>query len=241
MKQMTKDELMDVMRRWTAADLEEAAASAVVSVGKPGEGGRGFVVEINRQRLIITAAHCLPFLPPADAFSYTEDRTYPKILGPLGAEPTVWAECLFVDPVGDIAVLGAPNTDKASYKALVADVTPLAIGDAPKQSRERLQLPPDENGKLIPDDYPIWVDTPGHGSARLLVLDGKWIECSVRREGHWLHIDQEGFVVGGMSGSPIVSMDGRAIGVLASDGSGGQGRVLKECLPVRFLHGRRRR
>jgi hypothetical protein len=28
------------------------------------------------------------------------------LLSPLGAEPHVWAECLFVDPVADLAVLG---------------------------------------------------------------------------------------------------------------------------------------
>src|SRR5437867_2361147 len=79
---------------------------SVLKVG----GGRGFVVNGDRDRLIITAAHCLPRFPPCHGLSYTEERTYAKLLGPLGRKkPTVWAECLFVDPVADIAVLGPPD------------------------------------------------------------------------------------------------------------------------------------
>jgi hypothetical protein len=78
---------------------------AVIRVGD----GRGFVVERARQRLVLTAAHCLPHLPPANPMSHTEERTYEALLGPLGAEPTVWAECLFADPVADIAILDGPD------------------------------------------------------------------------------------------------------------------------------------
>lgn len=90
----------------------------------------------------------------------------------------------------------------------------------------------------------FWVDTPGRGSARLLSLDGKWFECAVTRLGSWLSIDQEELAAPGMSGSPIVSTDGRAIGVLSTGRASvvsirGQNPVLKECLPGRFLHGRR--
>jgi hypothetical protein len=45
--------------------------------------------------------------PPAiGSISYLQERTYRALLGPLGAEPTVWAECLVADPIVDIAVLG---------------------------------------------------------------------------------------------------------------------------------------
>jgi hypothetical protein len=87
--------------------------SAVITVG----GGRGFVVMGKRRigeyyvtdEYVITAAHCLPHLPPCHACSYTEERTYEGLLAPLGGEPAVWAECLFADPVGDIAVLRSPD------------------------------------------------------------------------------------------------------------------------------------
>lgn len=116
----------------------ENLARAIVGVGKPGEGGRGFVVELESGAVVITAAHCLPSLPPAHAFSKVDDRTYETLLGPLGADPTVWTECLFADPVADIAVLGAPDDQALSaeheaYEELVASVTtPFTIGDAPK-------------------------------------------------------------------------------------------------------------
>src|SRR5215471_9157363 len=77
----------------------DEATRAVLRVGE----GRGFVVEhklkLGTERLVITAAHCLPHFTPRNAFAYTEERTYKALLGPLGADATVWAECLFVDPV----------------------------------------------------------------------------------------------------------------------------------------------
>jgi hypothetical protein len=108
--------------------------NCVVRVGD----GRGFIIEHcvkvrplprlrNRRlpmrkwaarRLVITAAHCLPKLPPACTTSYTHERTYQNLLGTLGGNATVWAECLFVDPVADIAVLGAP--DSADGNAVAA-------------------------------------------------------------------------------------------------------------------------
>src|SRR5437868_5530405 len=98
------------------------AKDAIIKVGD----GRGFVVEAHtrRERFVITAAHCLPHLPPAHAASYAEDRTYAKLLGPIGESPTVWAECVFVDPVADIAVLSAPDgqalfDECADYERLV--------------------------------------------------------------------------------------------------------------------------
>src|SRR4051812_5465416 len=78
----------------------DEAKRAVVRVGD----GRGFVVEAGGDRIIITAAHCLPNFPPCASFSYTEERTYADLVGKIGTTPTVWAECYFADPIGDIAV-----------------------------------------------------------------------------------------------------------------------------------------
>ena len=105
-------------------------ARAVVRVGD----GRGFVVEAaDSGRLVITGSHCLPNLPPCASAAYFDERTYPDLIGKLGEEPTVWAECLFVDPVSDIAVLGSPDTQDLrrhadAYKALVDGTLPLQIG-----------------------------------------------------------------------------------------------------------------
>jgi hypothetical protein len=89
--------------------------NAVIRVGD----GRGFIVKDagrarfgwRNERVVITAAHCLPSFPPCHAASYSEERTYEALLGPLRQKPTVWAECLIVDPIGDIAVLGKPLSE----------------------------------------------------------------------------------------------------------------------------------
>ncbi len=189
--------------------------------------GRGFVVSDPDPLggyLVITAAHCLPDLPRCHATSLTEDRTYKALLGPLGRKPRVWAECLFADPVGDIAVLGPPGDQSIgkegcdAYKALMTASVPLRISDPP------------ENGR-----------------AWLLSLDGRWFRCHVRHIGGLLSISKatKG-IVGGMSGSPIVADDGSAIGVVCVSG-GGVGVVhdpnprLVYNLPARFWRKQARR
>jgi hypothetical protein len=112
------------------------AKSAVLTVGE----GRGFVVKAQGERVVVTGAHCLPHFPPCHGMAYLQERTYPKLLAPLGSEPTVWAECLFADPIADIAVLGCPDNQELfeqaeGYEALVEPVTPLKITDAPEKGR----------------------------------------------------------------------------------------------------------
>src|SRR6266446_3234706 len=67
-------------------------------------------------------------------FSHTEERTYQRLLGELSGEPTVWAECLFADPISDVAVLGPP---------IIRSSTPvrarLILGEGPAV---RIRLPP---------------------------------------------------------------------------------------------------
>src|SRR5262245_25074185 len=113
----------------------DKARRAVLKVG----GGRGFVVETGGQRMVITAAHCLPHLPPTNNLDPWE-RTYKTLLGPLGGDATVWTECLFVDPVADLAVLGAPDNQALSeeyfrYEELVAAAVPIRIAEAPENGR----------------------------------------------------------------------------------------------------------
>ena len=86
--------------------MNEQTQQAIITVGD----GRGFVVGTASRQLVITAAHCLPRFPPAASISHTEERNYSELLGSLGEDaPKVWAECLFADPIGDIAVLGPPD------------------------------------------------------------------------------------------------------------------------------------
>jgi hypothetical protein len=113
---------------------EHEAESAVVTVGD----GRGFVIKHRHDRLVVTAAHCLPRFPPCHGASYLEERTYSELLAPLGDDLAVWAECLFADPIADIAVLGSPDDQELTeaaeaYEALVESATPLSIADVPAE------------------------------------------------------------------------------------------------------------
>lgn len=170
-----------------------AEMSSVVRVG----GARGFVAQADWRRLVITAAHSLPFLPPCDPGG-TEDWTYVALLGRFGDKHMVSAECLFVDPIGDIAVLGPPGPLSKDYEALVGAAAPLWIADAPK----------------------------GITSAWLLSLDGRRFRCTVWHEGRdsrglWVGDTAEDIVTG-MSGSPILKDDGSAIGIVGTGGDPGE-------------------
>ncbi len=177
--------------------------SCVVKVG----GGRGFVIEhpdfetvqsrkrsnSGKSRLVVTAAHCLPDSPPAIASSLLADRTYPDLLRSLdGTKSNVWSECLFADPVADIALLGCPDEQELheeadAYHALTDDVPALAI------------------------------DTARSGRGWLLALDGvRWIPTTIRLDSDlygtvlWIDPPEDG-----MSGSPILNDAGRAVGIVA--------------------------
>ena len=178
--------------------IETETTKAVIRVGE----GRGFIVEAGHKRLIITASHCLPHFPPSASMSFEHERTYAALLGSLAdSELRVWAECVFADPVGDIAVLGGPDNpdpdlwnEAMAYEALTESVPSLRVGG--------LSLPRDT-------ETPAW----------LLQLDGRWTRCTVRHFGGSLQIEnaREG-IHGGMSGSPILTDDATAIGVVCCAG-----------------------
>jgi hypothetical protein len=166
--------------------MHEEAHRSVVQVSD----ARGFVFqgEQDDQRYLVTASHCLPRLPraPSDA----SECTYPDLLGPLGRERRVWAECLFVDPVADIAVLGGPDNQEfvhqaKAYEELVNEAEPLSM-------------------RLCQDEEEGW----------LFALDAKhWFRCTVYcPQTLWIANAAEA-IRGGMSGSPILAADGTAIAV----------------------------
>src|SRR5271169_434219 len=187
----------------------ERLKSGVITVGH----GRGFVVEGAGERLVITAAHCLPFLPPSLASFGLEARTYGPLLACRGEEPRAWAECRFVDPIADIAVLGSPDNPHADeYKALTATATALSIGGS------------------LRNPVNFWVP------ARVLSVDGhRWFSCTIRHFGGPLWITHAAERVhGGMAGSPIVTEIGTAIGVVctaAAPWEGGPNARLSDNLP----------
>ena len=169
-------------------DLEKLK-QAVVRVG----GARGFVTEdCQGDRLIITAAHCLQ-MPGRFACIHDEQRVYANVIGKLGEPKTIWAECAFVDSVNDIAVLTEPEVSSVpgeweSYMAFVGAIEPLSLADVPADERPVGML--SLKGNLI--------RTTGQH-----INDGPM----------WLTNAAE--IIGGMSGSPVVTEAGAAIGVVS--------------------------
>jgi hypothetical protein len=178
----------------------------VIKVG----GGRGFIIEhrvrVSRpkhlrkgislspfvdRRLVVTAAHCLPKFPPATAGSYLHERTYKRLLGSLNAnKKDVSAECLFADPIADVAVLGCPDTQEYGDEA-------------------------DAYSALL-DNRPILrISRPRNGAGWVLSLDGHWVRTNIviisGTEGASLQIDA---TEPGMSGSPILNEAGLAVGIV---------------------------
>jgi hypothetical protein len=59
----------------------------------------------------------LPWLPSGFGIAYSEEHVYRNMLGPLGSAPTVACECLFINPIADVAVVGVPDTQTFSDEA----------------------------------------------------------------------------------------------------------------------------
>jgi hypothetical protein len=166
----------------------EELKNSVLKVGD----GRGFLTRIPRNLLIATAAHCLPHLPPAHAAAYNYERTY-KLLGSLhDPEPSILAECWFVDPVGDIAVLGSADVDETEdYQDLIEDMEPFKMGEARPGMR-------------------VW----------MLSLAGEWFPGEVKSCRRALTIESKEMVASGMSGSPIITDEGVAVGLISGGSHG---------------------
>ena len=182
----------------TPADIK--LATAVVQVGE----GRGFIIATKHARYVVTAAHCIfDKLPAPHPARFAEEVTFKNLIGRLGGKRQVWAECLFVDPIADIAVFGAPahpDLDKqaTAYKTLTG------------KAAFRLERP-----SRLPRE--------AVSEARMLSLDGEWFTCRITSRGESIWFDQAAQpVIGGMSGSPIVLPDGSAVGVVCTSTAAGQ-------------------
>jgi hypothetical protein len=201
------------------------ATAAVIRVGD----GRGFLFRARRRfgsgaySVIVTAAHCLPRLPPAGMSSRPEERTYANLLGPLGEAPTAWCECLFVDPVADVAVLGEPDVG-----ALPDEIKAHEAYEALLEGRPALQL----------------TRATSESAGWLLTLDGSWERREIPFVGAVVQMD--GPLPGGMSGSPLLSEAGRAVCVLSEQlGIEGKspttrGALLAAVLPAWLVVGKKR-
>jgi hypothetical protein len=180
-------------------------AELIGSVLEVGDG-RGFVVRAKGTRYVITAVHCLPSLPtPRLAL---EEETYQRLIGPLGADQSLTAACVFADPVADLAVLGPPDSQALGdehdrYTALLSTLPPFDIAAPPPRSRLR-----------IPGEPPVFFPDKISFPARVLSLDGAWVDCVTHYLGAPLVIENDGLLVPGMSGSPLIGRSGAAVGVV---------------------------
>lgn len=193
--------------------LSDAALSnakgAIVAVGSR----RGFVVQRlqRHERLIITAAHCLPTLPTAEPF-VSGPVIYSQLVGPLNDTLRVDVECLFVDPIADVAVLGPPRDDNAAdaYATVVESGTVLQIG-------------------VISE----------HTEAALFTFDGRLETCAITvanryapSQGVRLLVAATGDEDWATAGSPILGPDGRALAIVMGSK---YGPLLASTLPLWLL------
>ena len=162
--------------------------------------------------------------PPAHAMAFFWERTYKDLLGSLdGSKNDVWAECQFVDPVADIAVLGCPDEQEMGQQA-------------------------EAYHELVDEAPAVRIGKPRFGRAWVLTLDGHWtptpVEVLSGLYGTSLSI---GPTLPGMSGSPILDDAGRAVGLVAIGGETiskgkrqqmamhGPQPILSRDLPARFI------
>ena len=108
------------------------------------------------------------------------------LIGRRGKRPRITPECVFVDTVADIAVLGPPDSQmfgeaREQYEAFLVGLPPFDVMAPPPRSRLRMSS--------FPDGQPIFptlgsVTFPGH----VLPLEGPWISCKVMYSGGLLSI-----------------------------------------------------
>jgi len=159
--------------------------------------GRGFHVG----DFVLTAAHCLPPLPPP--FHGIEELTCKKLIGRLNQEPTVTAELAFADPVSDLAILCEPKhpdlfCECRAYRELLEAADSFTIAG-------------------------VDVEVDEEFAAKVLLLNrNDWVTGVAKLHycGAWLLL-KEPITVGGMSGSPVLDDKDNAIGVVTSGIEGG--------------------
>ena len=168
-------------------ELQRRLCAGVVRVGQR----RGFVIDINDQCYVLTAAHCLPRFPSPNG---GWGSIFKDLLGPLDCKrPTTWAECIFVDPIADIAVLTKPDSQAIygqadAYDELMDSTEPFVLG--PFEARSNVHM-------LGLDDETLITGEAERCGTTLLVAN-----C-------------DGYVRDGMSGSPIVTPEGVAVSLIS--------------------------
>jgi hypothetical protein len=198
----------------------QTAKQSVINVGN----GRGFIISAGESRYIVTAAHCLPDsrIPKPHLANGINELTFPNVLGTLRAKrQTVWAELCALNICDDVAVFNEPDGQELygkhqRYEKFTAPA--MTLGNPP----------------AIVEPYK-WSKTPGM-PASVFSLNGEWQSCTLHNGGRFLTIEQNDLIKSGMSGSPIIDSEGRAIGLVSTSGGGhNMNPNLLDCLPLWLL------
>ena len=136
---------------------------------------------------------------------------YHLLIGLLGAKPNITASCYFADPVADITVLGAPDNQSlgdecGQYEAFVEALPPFDVAPPPLPACALRAI------RDQPAAFPsVEVAFPAH----LLSLDRAWLDVVAIRAPRFGPSPK--LTVNGMSGSPLISTTGAAIGVVSTN------------------------
>jgi hypothetical protein len=205
-----------VPSKFTDRSRPNLLTAAVVHVGD----GRGFIVGSEKGRYVVTAAHCLPRsrYPFPHLANGVSELTFPRIMGPLGSKRTIWAELCALSLTDDLAVFTEPDGQELWGQ-----------NDEYEQFTETT-IPVGEPPQIVP---PYEWDSVAGAPARVLSLDCSWLPCTVYSNGRFL--TTRGIKIeSGMSGSPILNADGRAIGLISTssgDDTNNMHPCLMGCLP----------
>jgi hypothetical protein len=191
--------------------------SGVIGVG----AGLGFVLEVRGNRYVVTAAHCLPQLPePNPDNDEINELTYENLIGRLGEIPDVSAQCVFIDPVNDVAVLEEPENQelyqqKEAFAVLTQEADAFQLGLLADTFQLGLLKDVSTLRKAFEDRW-----SPG----LMLSLDRRWTECQMERRGYRVQLSEE--TQPGTAGSPILNVTGEAVSLVAAGtGDDGGGRI----------------
>ena len=172
----------------------DRAASATVKITR--KGGQGVVIPGG---LILTAAHCI-----------TWDIEGSMVLGDLYLEDvevphaTIRASPAMIDPICDIAVLEAPDSQAC------IDVGGMAADEAYGEFLAAVEpVPICEREFGVFEPFPVFIRSHR----------GKWITAKAELcapGAHWLSITADEQVEGGTSGGPIVTENGELVGIVSN-------------------------
>jgi hypothetical protein len=154
---------------------------------------------------VVTAAHCLPRWPPQP--SSFEERTYFDFVGSIEeVNHEIAVECLFADPISDVAILAAPDSQRLHDECTAFEQF---VSDRPAFSIESERTGPGQSSLFGPDpatDYALTLQNDWRGGSPCVppfIRDKRTVMLS------------HDSIVGGMSGSPLISETGHVLSLVS--------------------------